>query len=210
MPEKKANYSIDTLRFRKLLPDEVEVRIGKTGSGFIDLLLYKTARVDAQILIETVGQNWTNKADVIKDVLWAGIGIKDFNTGEYVWRWSAGAESNIEREKGEDSDAFKRAAFRWGIGAELYTAPKIRLFANDGKYTPVGNRTNNDFEVVALESDESKRITKLAIRNVTLNKIVFQRGFGEKQDEIIDGIKESISNAKKARAEIIEAIKEES
>ena len=36
-----------------------------------------------------------------------------------------GTESSTEKEKGQASDAFKRAGFNWGIGRELYTGPFI-------------------------------------------------------------------------------------
>ena len=200
---------MDTLRFRRLLPDEIEVRIGSTGTGYIDLLLYKTARVDAQILIETVGQNWTNDTKVVKDVLWAGIGIINPENGEYIWRWSAGTESNMEKQKGEDSDSFKRAAFRWGIGSELYTAPQIRLWENEGKYKPIKNGngksgTYDKFEVKSIETDDLGRITKLLIINTSTNKAVCSFGFSDVADA-----KDSIKSAQSRKEEIIKALKEQ-
>ncbi len=54
-------------------------------------------------------------------MLIAGIGIK---TGEHwVWKWDTGSESNMEAEKGHMSDAFKRAAVKWGVGRFLYDLP---------------------------------------------------------------------------------------
>lgn len=38
----------------------------------------------------------------------------------WVWKWDMGTESDFEEEKGEASDAFKRAAVKWGIGRFLY------------------------------------------------------------------------------------------
>ena len=38
----------------------------------------------------------------------------------WVWKWNMGTESDFEAEKGEASDAFKRAAVLWGIGRFLY------------------------------------------------------------------------------------------
>ena len=40
--------------------------------------------------------------------------------GEWVWKADGAGESDIESEKGALSDAFKRAAVRWGIGRYLY------------------------------------------------------------------------------------------
>ena len=75
------------MKFRALEPQEIECRIGqiaKNGSG-LSLLLFKTARVDADILDETVGPEWTYKDD-------------------------AGSPSNMEAAKGEASDALTKIA----------------------------------------------------------------------------------------------------
>ena len=40
--------------------------------------------------------------------------------GEWVGKTDIGTDSDIEGEKGAYSDAFKRAAVKWGIGRELY------------------------------------------------------------------------------------------
>lgn len=104
------------------------------------LLAYKDARVDMSILDETVGpMNWQNeyKRDS-KGVLQCGIGIKqDTKEGEYsewTWKWSNGTESMTEKEKGEYSDAFKRAGFMWGIGRHLYDFPSIFVDLEDNEY----------------------------------------------------------------------------
>lgn len=41
---------------------------------------------------------------------------------EWVWKEDVGTESNIEATKGGYSDAFKRAAVKWGIARDLYDA----------------------------------------------------------------------------------------
>lgn len=40
--------------------------------------------------------------------------------GEWVWKADGAGDSDIEAEKGALSDAFKRAAVRWGVGRYLY------------------------------------------------------------------------------------------
>lgn len=47
------------------------------------------------------------------------IGIKCGD--EWVWKADGAGDSDIEAEKGALSDAFKRAAVRWGIGRYLYS-----------------------------------------------------------------------------------------
>ena len=110
------------MRFRELRADEIECRVGtvsKQGKG-VSLLLYKDARCDANILDETVGpENWQCEFYECKGTLFCKVGIaidrgSDFK--EWVWKDGAGSESIMEAKKGEASDAFKRACFKWGLG----------------------------------------------------------------------------------------------
>lgn len=113
---------------RTLRADEVEVRVGTVGRYGISLLLYKNARVDRQVLDETFGtMNWQCRYSEHKGNLFCSIGVYDPDKDEWTWKEDCGTESNTEKEKGEASDAFKRAGFRWGIGIELYSSPFIFL-----------------------------------------------------------------------------------
>ena len=113
---------------RNLRKDEIEVRVASTQNNVAQLLLYKTARTDAAILDETFGQfNWQCSYSEIKGNLFCTISVRDPNTNEWISKSDCGVESNIEKEKGEASDAFKRSGFRWGIGVELYGTPKIKV-----------------------------------------------------------------------------------
>lgn len=114
---------------RPLRADEIEVRVGQVYDGKASMLLYKTARTDMTILDETYGEfGWQCDFKEIKGNLYCGIGIWDERKQQWIWKWDCGTESNTEREKGEASDAMKRAAVKAaGIGRELYTAPKIYL-----------------------------------------------------------------------------------
>lgn len=120
-------------KMRALKPDEIEIRIGmvgqdKNGNGYATLLLYKNARVDRQMLDEEFGaMNWQNRYSDHKGNLFCSIGVYDPDKDEWVWKEDCGTESNTEKEKGEASDAFKRAGFRWDIGVELYDSPTIFL-----------------------------------------------------------------------------------
>lgn len=51
-----------------------------------------------------------------KTVCEIGIRVGD----EWIWKADGAGDSDIEAEKGALSDAFKRAAVRWGIGRYLY------------------------------------------------------------------------------------------
>jgi hypothetical protein len=158
--------------FRLLTADEIEVKVKKVNDNGLVALLYKTARTDMDLLDETIGnENWMNDYREIKGNLYAGIGIKQ-NDGTYVWKWDCGIESREDGEgnekKGEASDAFKRAGFRWGIGRELYTSPFIWIPAEKAQ---IENRKCYDkFSVEAIHYDENGRIDGLAIRNDTLTQ----------------------------------------
>lgn len=150
--------------FRLLRPDEIEVKVKQVSAKGAVALLYKTARTDMTLLDETVGaERWECDYKVIKDNLYCGIGIT-FDDGRTIWKWDCGIESREDGEgnekKGEASDAFKRAGFKWGIGRELYTAPFIFLnvptVKNDrGKYELENRFAKFKVSKIAYNDDRS-------------------------------------------------------
>lgn len=160
---------------RNLKENEIECKVAtiKKDKG-ITLLLYKTARTDILILDETFGQmNWQCEYKEIKGNMYCGISVYDKEKGQWVSKWDCGVESAFgDKQKGEASDAFKRAGFKWGIGIELYTAPFIWIPNNLCNITSDG-KCYDEFDVEKIVT-ENKVITGLAIRNVTkYNKRVF-------------------------------------
>lgn len=128
--------------FRLLKADEIEVKVKQVKENGSVFLLYKTARTDMDLLDETVGaMNWQSDYKVVNDNLYAGIGIN--NCGEWIWKWDCGVESRADGEgnekKGEASDAFKRAGFKWGIGRELYSSPFIWISSDVLPTMPAGS-----------------------------------------------------------------------
>lgn len=161
-------------KFRDLRADEIEIRIQSVKQNGLILLLYKDARVDMNILDETVGaENWQREHYECKGNLFCRVGILIDHEGEvsrWVWKSDCGTESNTEAQKGEASDSFKRACFNWGIGRELYTSPFIWIPAD--KCNIENGKCYDKFEVEKI-AIEDKRITGLAIRNVTKGVRVF-------------------------------------
>lgn len=165
-------------QFRLLKKDEIECRVSRISEKGVVLLLYKTARTDADLLDEAITPiGWQNDFKIVDGVLYGGIGILtpvelSFPDGhsetktEWVWKWDAGTESNTEAEKGRASDAFKRAGFKWGIGRELYSAPFT--FIPAGKCNIKKSESGrlscfDEFEVGAIDYDEQERICYLVI-----------------------------------------------
>ncbi|MDL2236801.1 hypothetical protein LJC56_03080 [Christensenellaceae bacterium OttesenSCG-928-K19] len=83
---------------------------------------------------------WRSEYQNINGTLFCTISVWDNETDQWVAKQDCGTESNIEKKKGEASDAFKRAATAWGIGRELYT----RLFIwVDGGTQPMIDKSKN-------------------------------------------------------------------
>ena len=158
-------------KFRDLRADEIECRVQSVKEKGLVLLLYKDARVDMNILDETVGtSNWQREHYECKGNLFCRVGI-DIGTREgkaerWVFKSDCGTESNTEAQKGEASDSFKRACFNWGIGRELYTAPFTWIPAEKCN---IDKGKCYDKFVVEKIIIENKQITALAIWNVTKN-----------------------------------------
>lgn len=150
--------------FRALTADEIRCRVNTINDNGCTLLLYKDARCDTKILDETVGaENWQCRYYECKGNLFCSVGIKCGN--EWVWKDNCGVESYAEKQKGEASDSFKRACFNWGIGRELYTAPRIWI---PSKYVEIkdnkGKKTTYDNFFVEKIVVDCGKITHLAIR----------------------------------------------
>ena len=166
------------MQFRTLKANEIDVRVAQIDKSWCTLLLYKDARVDMNILDETVGSmNWQKK--YLRDNANCIVSIWDSEKNQWIEKEDTGTESFTEAEKGLASDSFKRACFNWGIGRELYTAPSIFIFprkdmvkqkedeepkeffeGKNGKY-----QTKTRFYVDYIDYDNNRNIQNLIIRD---------------------------------------------
>lgn len=169
---------------RLLKADEIEVKVKQCTEKGAIALLYKTARVDMSILDEEFTPlGWTSDYKEIKGNLYCGIGVKDKDG--FVWKWDCGIESREDSEgnekKGEASDAFKRAGFKWGIGRELYSAPFTFLKVETEKK---GDKWQLKDRFVSFEVDyieyQNDKISKLSIKDSNGN-IVYSYGMAKQQ-----------------------------
>ena len=118
-------------KIRPLRADEIEIRIARIKKGGYQLLLYKDSRCDKRILDEVFGMmGWKNEYQEIKGNLYCTISVWNNDLKQWISKQDCGTKSNVEKEKGEASDAFKRAATAWGIGRELYT--RLFIWVNGG------------------------------------------------------------------------------
>lgn len=155
---------------RKLNASEIECRVaqcGKSKNGaWCSILLYKDARVDMKILDEVYTPlGWQREHTLIGDRLYCTISIWDADKEVWIKKQDVGTESYTEKEKGQASDAFKRAGFNVGIGRELYTAPKIFINLNPGEYKESGDKIypSISLDVKSIHYDGNGAISALVL-----------------------------------------------
>jgi len=170
---------------RLLRADEISCRVQSvTDYGSAIILLYKDARTDMTILDETYGaMNWQRTHEVINENLFCNIDVWDDDKKSWVRKQDVGVESNTESEKGEASDSFKRSGTNWGIGRELYTAPKISLkLETDEIKTGTSGKQQTTFKfgltVTHIAYNDKREITELVLKDKK-GKIRFSLSVGK-------------------------------
>lgn len=111
-------------------------RVQSANQWGASCVAYIDARQVQDLLDDVCGaENWQCKYEEYKGNLFCSIGIftniktdvKDIKFSNWVWKSDCGVESNVEKQKGEASDAFKRAAVMWGVGRFLYSKKIVKL-----------------------------------------------------------------------------------
>lgn len=205
------------MRFRKLKSDEIECRIGKIKDSGLSLLLYKDARVDQNILDETVGAfNWQREHS--RDNANCTVSIWDSEKKMWISKEDTGTESFTEKDKGLASDSFKRACFNWGIGRELYTAPFIWIPSElcSIKKGQNGKLTCKDGFIVTRIEYSNDKISKLVIKNKNTGHSVFNIGnvlseqtqeLSKEAKEYIKDIKSLLKDSEQTEAQVLAMLK---
>jgi len=102
---------------QKELPYKWRVQSARYGKA--SCVAYIDARDAQDLLDDVVGPgNWATEYYQANGLLMCKVGI--LVDGHWVWKSDTGSESNVEKDKGHASDAFKRACVAWGIGRFLY------------------------------------------------------------------------------------------
>lgn len=116
-------------------------RVGSTNGDKTKgmALAYIDAR-DAQDRLNRVCGpfGWQCKHEVSTDKrVTCHVGIRNPESGEWVWKSDGAGETDYEGEKGSYSDSFKRACVKWGIGRYLYEmdSPWVAIEAKGRTFT---------------------------------------------------------------------------
>lgn len=122
----------------KKLGIEPRWRVRQVSSGKAFMLAYHDSRDVQKVLDSVCGpENWQNEARDIAGKLYMSVGINVEGEG-WVYKSDVGTESNIEKEKGQASDALKRAAVMWGVFRHTYEMGEKVLKAS-GKFPTTDN-----------------------------------------------------------------------
>ena len=199
-----------SMSIRLLRESEIEIRgqqAGKSQSGFWGLfLLFKDARVDMRILDETFGVlGWQRSHQLIDNNLYCTIEIWDSEKSQWVSKQDVGTPSEAEAEKGQASDAFKRAGFNIGIGRELYTAPTIFINLNDDEVYEQDGKVKVSKKVKFIVSEiEYNNNREISLLNITDSKGIVR--FSWVGDIFCDFCKEKVAEYKGRSPETILAV----
>jgi hypothetical protein len=108
---------------RKEIPYKWKVQTAKHWG--CECVAYIDARQVMDLLDEVVGpQNWQDHYREVAGKVYCDLSIQVED--EWITKSDCGTASNFEAEKGQASDAFKRAAVKWGIGRFLYQLSTVR------------------------------------------------------------------------------------
>ena len=163
---------------RLLSKEDIDVRVAQTATYNdngqlkvkVSLLLYKDARVDMKIMDELfTPMGWQREHEFKDGKLYCRVSVYSKELNQWIAKEDVGVESNTEAEKGQASDSFKRACVNWGIGRELYTAPKISVELTEKEYSRDQNskiKVWASFSVKSIGYDtKSRTITSLEIQD---------------------------------------------
>ena len=116
-------------KLRRPLPLKwrVQTAFPKSNPNNVMMSAYVDSRDVQDALDDAVGaENWMDEYRLINGNLYCGISI-NCGQGQWVTKWDVGTPSRTEKEKGEASDAFKRAAVKWGINRTAYQVEPVKL-----------------------------------------------------------------------------------
>lgn len=143
---------MNSYNVRKLTASEIEVKpcqVAKDKS-WVQILLYKTSRVDMQILTEMYGQKWKSEYKMVGDSLFCTISVYDSELNEWISRTDCGEkDAGLSEDKSWATSAFKRAATQFGIGIELYSTPRIKFPTKSNWF--YNDKLNMAFQVSEIE-----------------------------------------------------------
>lgn len=140
-----------------LRADEVEFRIKTIAkSGWAMLLAYKNSRVDMNRLDDALGLGfWGCEYHSIDGLLYCTVRLWNSELKQWAEVQDVGTKSNTESEKGQASDAFKRACVKLGIGRCLYGYPNLFVKLHPDEFEVDGHKAKATRKLKINEWDKA-------------------------------------------------------
>lgn len=146
-------------------PSAVSWRVGSTNADKTKgmALAYIDVRDVMDRLDAVVGpENWSDSyTETAKGTLLCTLSIRI--NGEWISKCDGAGATDVEAEKGQVSDALKRAAVKWGIGRYLYSlsSPWVPIEARGRSYaiTDAGLAKLVDVLSKSMASDKAARMS---------------------------------------------------
>lgn len=144
---------------QRVIPEQWKIQSKAKDGKSATLVAYIDARDVMKLLDEVVGpEGWKDEYIVLttNDVKCClSIKVGD----EWIGKEDIGTQSDYEAEKGAFSDAFKRAAVKWGVGRFLYDLEmqKVALDQYGGPIDGNGHRIWNLTEYVHSLKNKPKQ-----------------------------------------------------
>ena len=135
----------------KTVPHKWRVQSFSKNKPSATVVAYIDARNASDLLNEYAIYGWSDEYYEVAGNTYCKVGIV-MPDGSIMWRSDCGVVSNTDAEKGQASDAFKRACVKWGIGRFLYNLGIEYVNANEVK-----TQSNFPFPV----DEQGKRIYDL-------------------------------------------------
>ena len=152
------------IEFRKLTPEDIEVRPAQVKDGKATLLCYIDSRSVVELMDNAVGpMNWNFELVQVGDQVVGKMGVWDEDKQTWVVKSDVGSESNIEATKGLVSSIYKRCISRWGL-QDLYSIPKI-VVPDDGY--------GNHLQVSEVSWNDKRECTHITLTN-RFGKVIFE------------------------------------
>lgn len=116
----------------KEVPHRWRVQSFSKNKPSATVVAYIDSRDASDLLNEYAIYGWSDEYYEVGKNTYCKVGIV-MPDGTMQWRSDCGVESNQDAEKGQASDAFKRACVKWGIGRFLYKLGIEYVNANETK-----------------------------------------------------------------------------
>ena len=140
--------------------EEVKWRVGSTTADKSKGMAL--AHIDARAVMDRLDdvcgpQNWQDRYPHANNKTCCELGIRI--DGEWIWKSDGAGDTDFEGEKGAFSDAFKRAAVRWGIGRYLYhlKAPWVAIEQRGRSYAIKSSELETLRSLAAQASNEGRQ-----------------------------------------------------